>query len=62
MRTTSIGLLLLLLSAGCQKYAAAGDVPDGHRAATPPRQHLPQQQIESEPYREECKWNRQLFC
>jgi hypothetical protein len=61
MTRTSLGLLLLLLASGCGKYAAAMELNARHETVAPASEH-PRQQPESDPYREECKWTRRLFC
>jgi hypothetical protein len=60
MTRGSLALLLLLLAAGCGKYAAADDALARHENVVPRQQHP--QPPESDPYREECKWTKRLFC
>src|SRR5690349_16116579 len=63
MTRTTFGLLLLLLllASGCGKYAAAMGVDARHETVVPATEHA-RQQPESDPYREECKWTKRLFC
>jgi hypothetical protein len=61
MTRTSFGLLLLLVASGCGKYAAAMEVNARQETAAGATEHS-RQQPESDPYREECKWTRRLFC
>ena len=59
-KTTSF-VLLLLLASGCGQHAAADWASTGNETVMPARQPVPPTK-ESDPYREECKWKRQLFC
>jgi hypothetical protein len=58
MNKKAVALLLLMSATGCGKYAAAAL---GHPVDPLPRHHEAQPK-ESDPYREECKWTRRLFC
>ena len=58
-KTPGIALALLLALAGCGKHAAAKLLEPAPEA--PARQPAAQPK-ESDPFHEQCRWTRRLFC